>query len=95
MKEKIPAQCVAANSRAERCGSPAVRGSELCFFHNPAARHAHELKRLALRPDPTKLALRNLVRYWPTRPASRKQRALLRYAFGIAMGTLDEKQSSS
>lgn len=77
-------QCQSAKSDGTRCGSPAVRGSDLCFFHNPVARAAREQKRLALRPDPGKLALRDLARAWPSHPLSEEQRRLLGYAFRIA-----------
>jgi hypothetical protein len=65
-----------------RCGSPALRGGETCFFHTPGARERHQAAQLALRPNYGKVMLREMMRVWPAR-ATRDQRALLEYALQI------------
>jgi len=71
--------------QCEHCGSPALRGESLCFYHHPEGRTRLAQKRLALRPDPTKLAIRNFAEAWPSHPISSQQRRLLQFAFNIAM----------
>ena len=75
-------ECEHVKSNGVRCASPALRGQTLCFFHHPAAREAHRLKQLALRPHPAKIAMRDLIAHWPEH-VSKEQRALLGYAFNI------------
>jgi hypothetical protein len=80
-------ECEHIKSNGIRCGSPAMRGAKLCFFHHPAAREAHRLKQLTLRPHPAKAAIRDFAEQWPARP-TKDQRALLTYAFNL-MTSLD------
>jgi hypothetical protein len=78
-------ECEHVKSNGIRCGSPALRGAKLCFFHHPAAREAHRMKQVLLRPHPAKIAMRDLAGKWPAR-ANRDQRGLLTYALNLMMG---------
>ena len=40
-----------------RCGSPALRGEALCFWHHPKGRECYRAKQMALKPNFHKLAM--------------------------------------
>lgn len=87
--------CSHVKRNGKRCGSPAMRGGKLCFFHDPAARWRHKQAQLALRPNPSRLALHNLVRAWPSHPVGGIRRRLLDYAFSIAANLAEEMEAGS
>jgi hypothetical protein len=86
-------QCAGFKANGALCGSPALRGSSLCFFHDPAARERHQAARLALRPNPRRLALHDLVRAWPSHHVSSDRRRLLECAFTMAANLAEEVEA--
>ena len=68
-----------------RCGSPALRGERLCFWHHPKGRERHRAKQIALKPNFNKLTLFEIANDWPERPLSADERKLFEYALQISL----------
>ena len=68
-----------------RCGSPALRGESLCFWHHPQGRERYRAKQLALKPNFNKLAIFEMSNDLPKRPLSPKERKLFEYALQITL----------
>ena len=68
-----------------RCGSPALRGESLCFWHHPKGRERHRAKQIALKPNVNKLAIFEMFNDLPKRPLSAEERKLFEYALQISL----------
>ena len=68
-----------------RCGSPALRGERLCFWHHPKGRERYRAKQMALKPNFHKLAMFEMFNDLPKRPLSPKERKLFEYALQITL----------
>jgi hypothetical protein len=71
--------------KCDQCGSPALRGETLCFWHHPEGRERYRAKQIALKPNFNKLALFEIFNEWPERPLSREERKLFEYALQISL----------
>src|SRR5436853_1926795 len=68
-----------------RCGSPALRGESLCFWHHPKGRERYRAKQMALKPNFNKLAIFEMFNDLPKRPLSAEERKLFEYALQITL----------
>src|SRR5207253_11132262 len=68
-----------------RCGSPALRGERLCFWHHAKGRERYRAKQMALKPNFHKLAMFEMFNDLPKRPLSPKERKLFEYALQISL----------
>src|SRR5207302_7465427 len=68
-----------------RCGSPALRGERLCFWHHPKGRERHRAKQMALKPNFHKLAMFEMFNDLPKRPLSAEERKLFECALQISL----------
>ena len=68
-----------------RCGSPALRGERLCFWHHPKGRERYRAKQMALKPNFHKLAIFEMFNDLPKRPLSADERNLFEYALQISL----------
>src|SRR5947208_9241359 len=71
--------------QCQRCGSPALRGERLCFWHHPKGREHYRTKQIALKPNFHKLAMFEMFNDLPKRPLSAGERKLFEYALQITL----------
>src|SRR5438874_4314774 len=77
-----------------RCGSPALRGESLCFWHHPGGRERYRAKQIALKPNFNKLAIFEMFNDLPKRPLSPEERKLFEYALQITLSVnCDEERN--
>src|SRR5439155_26476343 len=77
-----------------RCGSPALRGEQLCFWHHPQGRERYRAKQIALKPNSNKLTIFEMFNDLPKRPLSAAERKLFEYALQISLSVnCDEERN--
>ena len=75
-----------------RCGSPALHGEKLCFWHHPEGRERYRAKQIALKPNFHKLTLFEMANDWPQRPLSAEERRLFEYALQISLSVRSDDE---